>query len=177
MKLEKLLWSCTKVDILKYLVFKRQWISIRALENELEWSFPAIKKQVDLLLEAWVIKIDKTNSKWAIYFDDSIFQLVKKVFLFSLEQDIKSLFDTYETCIDKYFLWKLFGNSIDIDLIIIYNSLERPLIEKIKEEISEIFKWYFIDMVNVVFMSNDDFQRRYRLADKFVLNLMRACSV
>ena len=175
MKLEKLLWSWTKVDILKYLIFKRQWVSIRALESELEWSFPAIKKQVDLLLEAWVIKIDKSNSKWAIYFDESISSLVRKIFLFSLEQDLKLLFETYDTSVERYFLWKVFGIALDIDLVIIYKSLERPMVDKIKEEISDIFKDYFIDMVNVVFMTSDDFQRRYRLADKFVLNLMRVC--
>jgi hypothetical protein len=32
---------------------------MRALESELEWTFPAIKKQVDSLLEAQVIDINK----------------------------------------------------------------------------------------------------------------------
>ena len=59
MNLEKLFWSKTKVDILKYLVFRRQWISMRALESEIWWTFPAIKKQVDSLEESWVLDIQK----------------------------------------------------------------------------------------------------------------------
>jgi len=53
MKIEKLLWSKTKTDILKYLIFKQEGISLRALENVLKRSFPAIKKQVDILEESW----------------------------------------------------------------------------------------------------------------------------
>ena len=47
MDLEKLFGSKAKVDILKYLLFKRQGLSLRALESDLTWTFPAIKKQVD----------------------------------------------------------------------------------------------------------------------------------
>jgi hypothetical protein len=32
---------------------------MRALESELDWTFPAIKKQIDALTEAGVIDIDK----------------------------------------------------------------------------------------------------------------------
>ena len=52
MNLEKLFGSKTKVDIIKYLLFRRQGVSMRALEAELGWTFPAIKKQVDSLEEA-----------------------------------------------------------------------------------------------------------------------------
>lgn len=59
MNLEKLFGSKTKVDILKYLLFRRQGVSMRALESEIQRTFPAIKKQVDSLLEAQVININK----------------------------------------------------------------------------------------------------------------------
>lgn len=59
MNLEKLFGSKTKVDILKYLLFRRQGISMRALESELEWTFPAIKKQVDALEDAGVVDVNK----------------------------------------------------------------------------------------------------------------------
>jgi len=49
MRLDKLLGSQAKADILKFLVFKREGISARALENYLSWSFPSIKKQIDML--------------------------------------------------------------------------------------------------------------------------------
>ena len=67
MKFEKLFGSKTKSDILKYLVFRRQGISMRAFEHELQRSFPAIKKQIDLLEEAGVVTIDKQDAKRAVY--------------------------------------------------------------------------------------------------------------
>ncbi|MDP2670078.1 MAG: hypothetical protein Q8O99_03700 [bacterium] len=67
MKLDKLLGSRAKADILKYLVFRRQGISIRAFESELERSFPAIKKQIDQLEDAGVIEIEKDQAKRSIY--------------------------------------------------------------------------------------------------------------
>jgi hypothetical protein len=60
-----------------------------------------------------------------------------------------------------------------MDLVVIYKNLEKPQIEKIKESINEIFKWYFIWIVSVVFMSVDERDKRYRLADRFVLDIMR----
>ena len=66
MKLDKFLGSKTKVDILKYLIFRRQGISIRALEHEIPWTFPAIKKQVDSLEESEIVDIDKEGNKWSI---------------------------------------------------------------------------------------------------------------
>jgi hypothetical protein len=60
-----------------------------------------------------------------------------------------------------------------MDLVVIYKNLEKPQIEKIKEAINDIFKWYFIGVVSVVFMSIDEWDKRYRLADRFVLDIMR----
>jgi predicted transcriptional regulator len=62
MNLEKLFGSKTKVDILKYLLFRRQGISMRALESELERTFPAIKKQVDSLEESGILTVNKEGS-------------------------------------------------------------------------------------------------------------------
>lgn len=67
MKLDKLFGSKAKADILKYLVFRRQGISMRAFESELERSFPAIKKQIDQLDDAGVIEINKESNKRSIY--------------------------------------------------------------------------------------------------------------
>lgn len=174
MKLEKLLWSNTKADILKYLVFKRQGISIRALENDLPWSFPAIKKQIDSLLDSQVIEIDKTQNKRSISLEDNFWRLIKEMLLYGLKSEITKYCNNYEFCIKELFLWKIFGKSLEIDLVVIYQGLDTHSLQKIKEDIWEIFKNYFIDAVGAVFMENDDFQKRYRLADKFVLTVMRA---
>jgi len=173
MNLEKLFGSKTKVDILKYLLFKRQWISMRALESELDWTFPAIKKQIDSLKIANVIDINKEWTGRSITVKPELELLLKELFYHGLKWDLIDLFSTYEFMIEKYFFGKSFWINLDMDLVVIYKNLEKPQIDKIKESISDIFKWNFISVVNVVFMSINEWNKRYRLADRFVLDIMR----
>jgi len=60
-----------------------------------------------------------------------------------------------------------------MDLVVIYKNCEKPQIDAIKESINNVFKKFFIEIVSVVFMSNEEREKRYRLADKFVVNIMR----
>lgn len=89
MKLDKFLGSKTKVDILKYLVFRRQGISIRALEHEIPWTFPAIKKQVDSLEESDIVDIDKEGNKRSIVIRPSVTEYIKGLLLYCLGEDLK----------------------------------------------------------------------------------------
>ncbi|MCX6823379.1 MAG: hypothetical protein NTX91_05340 [candidate division SR1 bacterium] len=173
MNLEKLFGSKTKVDIIKYLLFRRQGISMRALESELEWTFPAIKKQVDSLLEAQVIDINKEGQGRSITIKPEFHDNIKNIFFYGLRRELIDLFKTYEVMIDKYFFGKRFGTDIESDLVIIYKNCEKPQIDTIKEQINNIFRGYFIETVSVVFMSLEEWQKRYRLADRFVLQIMR----
>ena len=173
MNLEKLFWSKTKVDILKYLVFRRQWVSMRALESEIWWTFPAIKKQVDSLEESWVLDIQKENSGFSISIKKEYFWLFKEIFFTALKSNLTNLFETYSVMINKYFLGKIFWIPLDMDIIIIYQHMEKPQIDKLKSWISELFREFFIENASVVFMSLEEREKRYRLADKFVLQVMR----
>lgn len=74
--------------------------------------------------------------------------------------------------VDKYFLGKVFGNDFDMDLVIVHQASGKEKIPQMKQDISTIFEKYLILTVNVVFMSADEFQKRNRLADKFVLSLL-----
>jgi hypothetical protein len=58
-------------------------------------------------------------------------------------------------------------------LIIIFKDADAMALDKMKEEINDLFRKYFIDTVALVLMSNDEFSKRQRLADKFVLNLLQ----
>lgn len=176
MKLDKFLGSKTKVDILKYLIFRRQGISIRALEHEIPWTFPAIKKQVDSLEESDIVDIDKEGNKWSIVIRPSVMDTVRWMLLYCLSTDLKNLFNKYEYIIDSYYLGKIFGNALDLDMVLIYKNCEKTLLDVVKDDISNVFRNYFIETAQISFMSLDEFQRRYRLADKFVLNLMRTRS-
>lgn len=175
MNLDKLFWSKAKVDIFKYLLFRRQWISMRALESELDWTFPAIKKQIDSMKESNVILIDKTSNVGRSITLNPLFQpILKQLLYFWLKSELISFFSSYELMIPKYFFGRIFGVETDIDLIVIYNNLEKPQIDHIKTNIWEVFRKYMIENVSVVFMSEEERRKRYRLADRFVLNIMRA---
>ena len=97
---------------------------MRALESEIWWTFPAIKKQVDSLEESWVLDIQKDNSGFSISIKKEYFDLFKQVFFTALKSNLTSLFDTYSVMINKYFLWKIFWVPIDMDIIIIYQHME-----------------------------------------------------
>lgn len=173
MNLEKLFWSKTKVDILKYLLFRRQWVSMRALESELQRTFPAIKKQIDSLNDAKVINVNKEWQWRSISIKKDFHDNIKDIFFYGLKQELIDLFDSYEVMISKYYFWKRFGINLDMDLIVIYKNLEKPQIDQIKDAINEIFRGYFIETVSVVFMSAEEWDKRYRLADRFVLQILR----
>jgi hypothetical protein len=173
MHLDKLFGSKTKVDILKYLLFRRQGVSMRALETELERTFPAIKKQIDSLKKANIIEIGDDANKRSIILKDECTAPIRGIFLFGIEQQLKDSFNQNQSIIDRYYLGKFFGSALDMDLIVIYKDCEREEVEPIKIQISDIFREHFIENISVVFMSAQEWDQRYRLADKFVLNIMK----
>lgn len=174
MKLDKLFWSKAKADILKYLVFRRQGISLRAFESELEWSFPAIKKQIAQLEKAWVVTIDKDNNKWSIYLTEGLGLYIKNLMLYMLKCDLMEYFDSYEMVVERHFRGKLFGKTLDMDLVVIHTESAQDFISTIKADIEEIFREYLIQHIVVWYMTSSEFDKRYRLADKFVLKLMKS---
>jgi predicted transcriptional regulator len=174
MNLEKLFGSKTKVDILKYLLFKRQGISMRALESEIERTFPAIKKQVDSLDASNVINVNKDGAGFAISIKPEFHDILKNVFYFWLQNDLKTLFTTYEVMIDQYYFGKKFNVDLEMDLVVIYKNCEKPQIDMIKQNIDEIFRKYFIESASVVFMGLEERQKRDRLADRFVILIKKS---
>lgn len=172
MNLEKLFGSKTKVDILKYLIFRRQGVSMRALEAELWWTFPAIKKQVDSLEESEVVDIEKESSGRSISIKKEFFALFKEFFFQSLKYDLTAILESWGQ-VRQHFRGDKFGKEIGIDLIIIYNEMEKTAIDQLKHQINETFREYRIESVSIVFMSHEEREKRYRLADRFVLQVMR----
>ena len=51
--------------------------------------------------------------------------------------------------------------------------MEKPQIDELKSWISDLFREFFIENASIVFMSVEEREKRYRLADKFVLQVMR----
>lgn len=179
MKLDKLVWSKAKADILKYLVFRRQWISIRAFEAELERSFPAIKKQIDQLEDAGVVAIDKDNTKWrSIFLTPGLGQYIRQLLLYMIQVDLEEYFRSHELLLKKRYYGQMFGAQVEVDLVLIYEPLAVDYLPKIKEDIDRLFDTYLIrsDQNKLVLLSSSEFDKRYRLADKFVLQLMRECA-
>lgn len=173
MNLEKLFGSKTKVDILKYLLFRRQGVSMRALESELWRTFPAIKKQIDSLEESWVLQIEKDANSFSIKIKQNLFSIFKVFFFDTLKASLEELFLQYSTHISHYFRGKKFWINLDMDMIVIFKDDMKDDISWIKNQISEIFSNYFTDNISIVFMAQSEREKRYRLADRFVLQVMR----
>jgi hypothetical protein len=147
---------------------------MRALETEIERTFPAIKKQVDSLDESNVINVNKDNQGRAISIKPEFYDTLKNVFYFGLQNDLVNLFTTYEVMIDQYYFGKKFNRDLEMDLVVIYKNCEKPQIDMIKENINEIFRGYFIEVVSVVFMGLEEWQKRDRLADRFVIQIKKS---
>jgi hypothetical protein len=139
----------------------------------LDWTFPAIKKQVDSLAESGIIRIHKDHSGFSIHILDQYHEMFKNFFFTALKSELIQLFESYSVMIDKYFWGKRFGVALDMDLIILYKHMEKPQIEEMKNSIGEIFRSFFIENISIVCMSADERERRYRMADRFVLQVMR----
>lgn len=108
MNIEKLFGSKAKCDILKYLIFRRQGVSMRSLESEIGWTFPAIKKQIDALQDAGIIEISKEQIKWSITLHADVEPILKNIFLFALKKDIVSLLAQHEFIIKSHHLGRIF---------------------------------------------------------------------
>lgn len=146
---------------------------MRALESELRRTFPAIKKQVDSLDKSEAVTIQKAPSGRSIYLQKEFKDIAKSILLYALEKEINTLADIYEMVIDRHYLGKAFWFDIESDIILIYKNCEKEQLDKIKEEVWEIFKKYFIETVYITCMSYKEREQRYRLADRFVLRIMR----
>lgn len=202
MNLEKLFWSKTKSDILKYLVFRRQGVSIRALESELGRTFPWIKKQIDSLEESAVLSIEKTPERWSIKIMDEIYEEIRKLIICSLKYDTRLLLSQSPLPI-KFYLGKLFDKPIDVDLVILYTEADIETVEgentiseagtedsmealnfqvemkvdnldNLKKSITHLFKSYMIDPAYLVFMTHEEFNKRTKMADKFAMQILRS---
>lgn len=146
---------------------------MRALETDLWWTFPAIKKQVDVLEEAQLISILKESTGWSISLRNEFSSLLKELFFLALKQQLIDKFQEQGEWILQYFWGDKFGKPIGMDIILIYDEEKKWNIDELKTAISEIFREYRIESVSVVFMGADEREKRYRLADRFVLQVMR----
>lgn len=72
----------------------------------------------------------------------------------------------------------MFWAQVEVDLVLVYEPIAVDYLPKIKEDIDRLFDWYLIrsDQNKLVLLSSSEFDKRYRLADKFVLQLMRECA-
>ena len=78
---------------------------MRALEAEIGWTFPAIKKQVDALDEAGIITIDKDQNKWSIIMHEGVQKILRDLFLVGLKNYIATpvlLYTSTRTYVSTY---------------------------------------------------------------------------
>jgi len=172
MDLDLFLWNKTKVDILKYLFFKEDRISARELENKLDQSFPAIKKQIDNLSKAWVLNKNKTWNRWQLEVCGNVKPLIKELFVYHIKHFIYNLQIQNESFIKQIFFIDFFNNKKDlwVDLVFIYSKIDNIFLDDFKKQVSTFLDSYFIDL-KIVFMLDIDYEKRLRFADKFVIKL------
>lgn len=173
MDLNLFLWNKTKVDILKYLFFKEDKISARELETKLNQSFPAIKKQIDNLSDAWIINKNKTWNRWSLEINDSIKDILKLIFLYDIKNYFIDLLNKNSSFLLKIFLVDFFSDKnsgLNIDIVIIYSDVENLFLDDVKKQISLFLDTYFLDL-KIVFMKDVEYWKRLRVADKFVIKL------
>jgi hypothetical protein len=60
--------------------------------------------------------------------------------LYTLERDLSGLFDTYTYMIDQFFLGRIFGRDLELDLVIVHKNIEKNSLDAIKESISSLFR-------------------------------------
>lgn len=149
---------------------------MRALEQELDWTFPAIKKQIDSLQESDILIINKDAQAWSIELDPLVTPMIWQLVMLTLKQECEKLIQTYDTMISTCYYGKLFGIMIEQDMIVLYSHSDPQCLDRIKQELNTIFHSFFIDHASVVFMSEDEFRKRINMADKFALSIMRAQS-
>lgn len=172
MDLDLFFGNKTKADILKYLFFKEDKISARELENKLDQSFPAIKKQIDNLEKAWLVNKNKTWNRWKLEICENIKPLIKKIFIYYIKDFIDNLQKNNESFIKWVFLVDFFYDKKDlwVDLVFIYSEVDKVFLDDFKKQISAFLDSYFLDL-KIVFMLNTDYEKRLRFADKFVIKL------
>lgn len=59
---------------------------MRALEQELNRTFPAIKKQIDSLQESDILIINKDAQAWSIQLDPAIAPIITQLIMIALKQ-------------------------------------------------------------------------------------------
>ncbi len=175
MDIYEFLWNKTKVDILKYLLFKEENVSARELESKLNQSFPAIKNQIDKLEKAWVLLKNQQWNRWSLTINKRVKPLIFNIFLFDIISFLDELLSKYYF-LNKYLLWDLFifdsSEKIWVDLVFVYNKVEEIFLDDVKSDLNQFFDTYFSD-VKLYFLTNQDYEKRLKFADKFIVNLTK----
>jgi len=175
MDLDLFLGNKTKVDILRYLLYKEDKISARELESHLDQSFPAIKKQIDNLEKAGIIQKNKRGNRWQLEIKEDVKGFIENIFIFHIKSKIKEIHYQNSMFLNKYFLVDFFNKNpelpkIGVDLVFIHKEIEEPFLLDIKKQISDFLDSYFLDL-KISFMNEKDYEKRLKFADKFVIKL------
>ena len=94
--------------------------------------------------------------------------------LYMLQCDIQAYHEEHDMMIARTFFGKMFGKKLDIDLVVLFTEHGDEMRDQIKNDMENLFREYLIEHTVITLMSKTEFDRRYRVADKFVLNLMRS---
>lgn len=175
MDLEIFLGNKTKFEIIKFLLFKQEGISARELESHINCSFPAIKKQIDKLDQAGIILKNQKWNKWNLCIKSEIKPLIMDLFLYHIKSNIKKIFEQHSAVLIKCFLVDFFSKEkpkVWADMVFIHKNIEEIFLNEIKKEISHFLDNYFLDL-KIVFITEKEYEKRLKFADKFILTISK----
>ena len=76
---------------------------MRALEQELEWTFPAIKKQIDSLEESDILLINKNAQARSIEIHHEIYPIIHQLVIITLKQTCEQLIKKHQHILSNYY--------------------------------------------------------------------------
>jgi hypothetical protein len=99
-----------------------------------------------------VIEITKSSNKRAIYLTKGLGYYIRDLMLYMLQYDLREYFGEHEMFVKEYFLGKLWGKDLDMDLVVVYTPHATDYLTDMKHKIEEIFNEYLLEHVTVWYM-------------------------
>ena len=178
--LSKIFWSKSRAKILEKLLLEYEswnnnWIHMRELARELDEQINSIKRELDNLVEIWILK-SKTELKKKYFFVNPNF--------FILEELIQIFLKSYNP-LEK--VKQFFKTQNLLEVVLVNKSLKYKLIEpwnaildifmiwEINKEAFNDFlaKTFFSRKIKYAIISTEDFYERLNYWDKLIKNILQ----
>ncbi len=177
--ISKIFWSKCRAKLLEkffleYESGNNKWFHMRQLSRDLDEQINSIKRELDNLSDMWVLK-HKTELRKKIFFVNPQFNLV--------DEFVNIFLKSYNP-MDKVKVF--FKPLVDLELVIINESLKKKLTENTKNLLDIFLIWdidkeefwdfltetFFWRKIKYAIISTEDFYKRIEFWDKLIKNIL-----